>query len=273
MNSIDFECVFIEIEQNTKPIIVGCIYRPPNSVNEALLHFINEKISSINYNQKLCILAGDFNLDFLKYHIDPAVSTFFDELYSVSMIPTITLPTRQVNDSSSLIDNIFISNPVNYKSGVMNVDISDHFAIFLIYENICERNNEPRRIKYRLENEHCLYNLFCELSSYDFNYLLNISDLNLSITMLHEKVLESYNKHCPIKTKLLSYKSSEKPWITPSLKFKMKKRQRYFDLYKRNLMTFSEYKNFRNHVTNQIRASKKYFHNLFNRIRNDVKKV
>ena len=117
-------------------------------------------------------------------------------------------------------------------------------------------------------------NLFCELSSYDFNSLLNISDLNLSITMLHEKVLESYNKHCPIKTKLLSYKRNENPWITPSLKFNMKKRQRYFDLYKRNLMTFSEYKNFRNFVTNQIRASKKYyFHNLFHRIRNDVKKV
>ena len=274
INSLDIECIFLQIHQSRKPIYIGCLYRPPNSNQEIFLNFINEKIRNVNLSQNICMIAGDFNVDFLRYHHDSAVSRFFDDLYSVSLIPTITLPTRQMNECSSLIDNIFVSNPVNFESGVLNLDISDHLAVFFIYKNICERNLEPLRIRYRVENEQCLENLYQELDSYDFKYLLNITDENLSIKMLHEKILESYNKHCPIKSKLISYKYKENPWITPIIKYNMKKRQKYFDLYKRNLMSFSEYKSFRNVVTNQIRISKKYyFHNLFHRIRYDVKKV
>ena len=61
------ETVFIEIEMPTgKNVIAGVIYRPPNSNIELFLDQIQNVLDTIDKENKICYLMGDFNIDLLK---------------------------------------------------------------------------------------------------------------------------------------------------------------------------------------------------------------
>ena len=53
------------------------------------------------------ILMDDFNVDLLKYEDDANTAGFLDKIYSTSVIPQITSPTRITPWLKTLIDNIF----------------------------------------------------------------------------------------------------------------------------------------------------------------------
>ena len=103
------ECIFVEIQQkNSSNIIVGCVYRPPNTD----LSLFNQEFLSIRgkmneKNPKLTIIAGDFNIDLLKSEVHAPTGEFLNNLTSHSFMPTIFHPTRITATSATLIDNIF----------------------------------------------------------------------------------------------------------------------------------------------------------------------
>ena len=53
------------------------------------------------------VLMGDFNADLLKYEDDANTADFLDKIYSTSLIPQITSPTRITPQSETLIDIFF----------------------------------------------------------------------------------------------------------------------------------------------------------------------
>ena len=73
-------------------------------------------------------------------------------MYVNGFYPTISRPTRITNNSSTLIDNIF-TNITQHKihSGILYLDISDHFPVFNIYY-IC---NIPRKAIYKILYRPC----------------------------------------------------------------------------------------------------------------------
>lgn len=58
------ESLFIEIKGN-KSVIIGVIYRPPDSPINAFCSNLGSLLHKINYLKKDCILLGDFNIDIL----------------------------------------------------------------------------------------------------------------------------------------------------------------------------------------------------------------
>ena len=56
-------------------------------------------------------------------------------------------------------------------------------------------------------------------------------DINVAVQNF-SSVLLNYFKTCPIKTRTLSYKRKMKPWITDDMVGYIKKRQKYYLLYK-----------------------------------------
>ena len=68
-----------------------------NSLSETLLREKNKRI----------ILMGDFDVDLLKYTTDTSTAQFSNQMYSSSLLPQITSPTRISTKSKTLIDNIF----------------------------------------------------------------------------------------------------------------------------------------------------------------------
>ena len=91
------ESVFIKIiKSNNRNIIVGCVYRHPsmevNEFNSLFLNTLSENL--LSEKNKEIVLLGDFNIDLLKYEKDHNISDFLDQMYSASLVPHITFPTR-----------------------------------------------------------------------------------------------------------------------------------------------------------------------------------
>ena len=83
-------------------------------------------LDKINKEDKRLVLLGDFNINLLDLE-KREINSFIDILQSNLITPSITLPTRITDHSSTLIDNIFIS-PFSTKlySGNLVIGISDH---------------------------------------------------------------------------------------------------------------------------------------------------
>ena len=108
-NSI--ESVFIEIITAAgKIIIIGVIYRPPNNKLDEFENNINQILSKIDKENKLCCLMGDFNIDLLKSESCDYSNRFLETLLTSSYIPLVLRPTRITQHTATLIDNIFTND-------------------------------------------------------------------------------------------------------------------------------------------------------------------
>lgn len=133
LDGAEVESVFIELSgvSGGKNIIVGVIYRPPDSV----VKYFNESLSSlldlINKEDKLCYILGDFNINLFKSKLNTQTGDFLNILYSNYFFPLIHKSTRVKENSATLIDNILTNSlSEGMKSGVLYSDLSDHFPIF-----------------------------------------------------------------------------------------------------------------------------------------------
>ena len=131
------ESIFIEIiNPDAKNLIIGCIYRHPcmelGEFNNDFLTYLCEKL--LREKNKDIVLMGDFNVDLLKYENNTYTADFLDKIYSTSLIPQITSPTRITPRSETLIDNIFTTD-ANEETLSDNIitNISDHLAQFLSF--------------------------------------------------------------------------------------------------------------------------------------------
>ena len=189
------------------------------------------------------------------------------------MIPVIKQPTRISNDTFSIIDNIFVNDFSFSSVGIIPYDSSDHYPIFLIQNSFFSKQDSLKKISFRINSPGNLENLYRDFSSIDFNYLLDL-DCETATRELHSKLLEYYDKHCPIKTKNISKKDQMKPWICGELKILIKRRQKLYVLKRLGKVSAQEYSNYRNFVTSSLRVAKKnYFSNLFEKVKCDSKKI
>ena len=117
-----YQSIFIEIKLNNKTIIIGYVYKPLNanidSFNDELLSILN----SISREKKHSIIMEDFNLNLINTNlintnlintISRQVNDFTNNMYATGFYPTISKPAGIVNDSATIIDNIFINTTLH----------------------------------------------------------------------------------------------------------------------------------------------------------------
>ena len=105
------ESVFIEI--NTKggtPVVVGSMYKPPNTDAFGFITSLREIICKLNTNKKKpeMILGMDHNLNLLKCETHKGTHEFLD-LMLHQLYPSVTRRSRVTQTTATLINNIFIS--------------------------------------------------------------------------------------------------------------------------------------------------------------------
>ena len=159
----DIEDIFLDfLLPKTKPIFVGIIYRPPNSIN--ILECFNEHLNDINLDNEIFFL-GDFNINLFhngKYIVKEnqamqnripstnLVSQYklFIQRYSFEQI--IKHATRTTCSSSTLIDRILTNSREKIsQSGVIDIGISDHRLIYLAQKLHRMKLNTRKQIKIR----------------------------------------------------------------------------------------------------------------------------
>ena len=79
---------------------------------------------------EICYLAGDFNINLLSHDTHQLTAELLNIMYSNSFIPLIWKPTRVIEHSATLIDNVFangLTNIIHSFQGILISDITDHF--------------------------------------------------------------------------------------------------------------------------------------------------
>ena len=111
------------------------VYRPPNNKFEIFENAINTILYKVERENKICYLAGDYNIDLLKSESCDFSNRFIEQLFTSSFFPLINKPTRiTAHTYATLIHNIYTNDfeKNNYStSGIIISDISDHLYLIL----------------------------------------------------------------------------------------------------------------------------------------------
>ena len=110
-DSREMESLFVQIKQSNlsvKEIIVGVIYRPPNTDFDVFYDSFSDILVKINAEKRPTYLLGDFNIDLLKYNKNQKTQKFLNLLLSNGFYPRIDKPTRITDSTATLIDNILL---------------------------------------------------------------------------------------------------------------------------------------------------------------------
>ena len=274
------ETLFIELTFENKLYMIGVIYRVPNTDVNEFIEKLNEIVEPLKNSHEL-ILVGDFNVCLMKNNNQ--TNSFRNSLISNNLFPTILEPTRiatvqrngEYVTTESLIDNIFINTQLEFKSGLIDSTISDHFSIFISLQL-----NTSLQVEEQLQTIN--YRTFDDFSIKKFNFALSISlptllDSNSEPPILFTRFFslfnDLYDKHFPVKTKLISKKSKSKPWVNQTLINRMKIRDRLCKLSSKGRIDRKIYTKFRNDLTNQLKCAKaNYSSHQFDNCKNNIKK-
>ena len=172
------ESKFVEIDKKCisadRNVIIGVIYRPPNSDVVQFTSLINGVLQKIKMENKKCFLLGDYNINLFNAEKHHPTSEFLENMFSYEYIPLINKPTRDSGHTASLIDNIYCNQIPSEStlSGLFYTDISDHYPIFDI-ENKYVDEEKPHRIIKRLFSERYVSRFTDTLRRTDWSDVLN----------------------------------------------------------------------------------------------------
>ena len=183
-------------------------------------------LSSIDLDRTTVILAGDFNVNLTDSDLENRVH-LSSTLFSLYFKPTITKPTRfPPGTSDSLpttIDHIWTNSTYKFKSGIFYYDVTDHMPCFYLCElptqlNTTEDTTETIKIETRPYHDSNYLNLLTEISSLNWDNILDYTNVDLSLTTFINHLNYMYRKFFPLKIKYISLKRLNKPWITTIVK-------------------------------------------------------
>ena len=256
--------------------IIG-VYRPPRSGDgcQTLDRFNSlfpNMLRNLPPNERNLII-GDFNVNLLSEEPTNSEMDFKELFSSLFYLPLINVPTRESNDSISCIDNIFTNKLDPTYSGSIECNISDHHAIFstIPVEN-CSRN-EKIELSFRCHSTQNIIKFRHELEiNLRLFKLYDHFSIDERFKILMKILLETYQKNCPIKKKILSLKRIRSPWITNSLLDSIEEKHRLLKLTKTNPLLIEQFKAFSNHLKNIINIAKQtYYRNKFGNLANEIK--
>ena len=276
-----FESVFVLVQLSGKKLIIGNIYRPPNSDIDSFLSKLFEVLTSILQLDSSCssIIMGDINIDLLKVSANARFMEFYTIMTSFNYCPLIRRPTRVTDESQTLIDHIWTNEPHTvFNSGIVSYDLSDHFPVFAVIEqNIAVPHNESQYVTMnkRLNNEVCDAKFRDLLSNTDFSDVNDAATVDDMYNKFSVKLCNAYNDAYPCieirrrKIDLL------KPYINADLRSLIREKHRIQRLYRRFPYTYgTQYKRLKNKVNKAISKAKKvYYSTKFNCCAGDPKKT
>ena len=274
------ECIFAEIHPSdsphaASPILIGALYRPPNSNFDMFTDALQGMLSAISNERKVVYLMGDFNVRLDKIETDRNAQEFSDIMHSFSLQPLIDKPSRITPTSSSLIDNIF-TNQVSDKmhSGLLYTDLSDHLVTFaLSHDNISfNASNSYLSRDFSETNRHRFTSFLREQS---WNSLCVIDDPNLALDHFLDIITILYDLAFPLITKH-PHKRRCHPWVTPGIKKSINRKNKLYSKFHKNPTLFNEitYKAYRRNLNSILRQAKRdFYHSQLEQARDDVKKT
>ena len=254
-----YEHYFIEIKGSQYNVIVGSIYQPPNTEVDKFLEEYNNSLEVISLEKgKELILGIDHNLDLLKQTMHKKTQDFVENTLDRSLLPVITKLTRISKTSATLLDNIIISDKLqfNYTSNIILSDLSDHLPCYVEIDDYNVGKKEATKIKKRKMNKENLNKIKLDIESINWeNQLLNV-DASESFNKILNKIIESLDKHAPEQEVLIKNKRSNKPWISKGIANSIRKSKNLFKDSFKDQNQKEKYQNYIRSLNKVKRAAK-----------------
>ena len=275
------ESKFIEIGKECfgtpLDVVVGVIYRPPNTSLRQFNETCLELICKLRIERKLVYLLGDYNVNILSAETHTLTGEFLELMFSNMFVPVINKPTRIGKTSATIIDNIF-TNSKDFDScfsGILYTDITDHFPIFYIDNshsliNVDEVTYITRR-SYNVRNVERFKDSLCAINWDD---VFVIEDPQTAYTLFFEKLSDVYNKCFPLKKVKGTY-YNRKPWLTQCLKQSIKRKNKLYAKYKKYPSFYNEstYANYQRILKKTLRSAERaYYDKKFTEYKSDIVK-
>ena len=207
------ESIFIEIlSKNGKKIIIGSMYRLPNSKIEQFSNNIIDIVHKARNTRCRMILeiviSMDHNIDLLKGMQHMPTHKFIKDISSVNLLPTITCPTQITTQSATLINNIYVSDQLHksFESTILLNDMSDDLPLLTMLKQTKLLNQEPLTFQSRCLNETKLKEVKHRLMQKDWMGLLKGITCNDKFNQFTEIVNKTLDKIGPVKTVQISAK-------------------------------------------------------------------
>ena len=205
----------------------------------------------------------DHNLDLLKSEYNKGTHEFLDLMLQHQLYPSVTRPSRVMQMTATLIDNIFISEKFHrsFDSAVLLRDISDHLPLLCLVKQTKLLDKSPLEFESRSLNDNKLQEIKNKLYRADWIGLLNSESCDENFNKYNAKINEVMEQIAPLKTVRISAKCRFKePWMSKCIETSSRKNSK---LYKATLKEGStnemckNYKNYRNHY-NQLKRMAKF---------------
>ena len=230
------ESTYVEITcKDGKRIVVGSLYRPLNSPPMEFITKLNSTISIIKDKAKEAIFGMDHNMDLLKANLHKQSQTLIDDLIDKDILPTITHPTRIMQSTATLIDNIFVSGKLHhfFESAVLLTDISDHLPTLTLLKQTKLLHRKPLEFESHLLTESKLKRINQQLLQIDWSSTLSNTTSNENFNTFLCQLNSIMDEISPIKKVTISAKRHfVEPWMTRGLEISSKKKH---DLYKASI--------------------------------------
>ena len=169
-------------------------------------------------------------------------------MYSMSLYPTITKPSRITSHSPTIIDNIYTNIMGSLTtSGLFICDITDHLPVFTLVDCDVKKTRSTRSTVYRESDVDSAYGHFLDI------------------------FISLYNTHCPAEERCIKTNKTKSPWLTKGILNACKKKSNLYKVFIKLKTKEAEqrYKIYRNNLTDIIRTSKKlYYRKIYENINN-----
>ena len=133
--------MWVEItNDNGKKHVASVIYRHPGGDVKQFTKELENTLSKIENDKtiKHNIITVDFNIDLTKFDLNDNTNEYLNTVFKNGFIPTILLPARVTSHTCTLIDQIYHqsrNSRIQILSGNLMMDMSDHFANFIIIQS------------------------------------------------------------------------------------------------------------------------------------------
>ncbi|PIK46418.1 hypothetical protein BSL78_16704 [Apostichopus japonicus] len=206
------DCLWTEIIlPKTRPILIGSVYRSPNSDFVYLNDILNNISNALDCNYETLIL-GDFNLDLLPTCKKGLTKDMHDYTRRNELSQMISEPTRVTLHSRTLLDHIYV-NRKNYvtQSGVIPTGLSDHRLIYAV-RRANKPKHIPRKITTRSFKRFHQEAFIDDISKIPFSCIEGLDDIDLMWYTWKTLFNEVSDAHAPLKT--VTVKGEHTPWVT-----------------------------------------------------------
>ena len=278
----EFQFKWIEIINDGRTnTLIGVCYRHPKKYSDNTFNDCLKKIlDKTKKENKLVIIAGDFNYNLLEYKLNKNTNEFLNNMLGNFFQPCILEPTRVIsNTKPSLIDNIYINTIDKVIKSCNFLDkISDHMPSFILLENVFYKKSAKEKIMIRDFKTFDKNQYLSDLEKLNITRsLIECNNVNSSYDLFHKEFMKIINKHAPCKTlSKREIKTRKKPWITNAIYKSIKVKNRLYGkfLKTKDKFWYERYKYYGHRIKSLINNSKqKYFKNDFDKFSKSSKKT